>query len=221
MPARGCPLPNTQPPRKCKDCPLPEVERIQQCNWYRGTLHGLKPSRLNTVSNGVLLFSFSIIVLSQPSLTNEQKYIAFGSLIISGILAICALLPSDVVWLSNGWVYAGISAFTLLTWFFTFALEWLNGITDVKNFEREVISVLGILWLFVSFMLLTRGLTLAINRRKSLMWLPLMVPIVLLWRTVVIFLDGNWIAGIVLAAFVVGSTAIALMIWKPAGELLT
>ena len=155
MPARGCPLPNIQPPRKCGDCPLPEVEKIQRCNWYRGTLYGLKPERLGVVSNGVLLFSFAITVLSQTSLTKNQIILAYISMLISVVLAICALLPTDVDFLSNGWIYGGISSFTLVAWFLTFSLEWIHGITDTRNFASWSISVLGIFWLFVALMLVT------------------------------------------------------------------
>jgi len=36
MPARGCPLPiEQQPRRRCRQCPLPVAEREQKCKWWR------------------------------------------------------------------------------------------------------------------------------------------------------------------------------------------
>jgi len=218
MPAKGCPLPNIQQPEKCKDCPLNEVERIEKCRWYSGILHGLKPDRLRTVSNGVLLLSFSMIELSQANLTKNQTIIVYVSMVISVALAICALLPFDLDWLSNGWIYGTVSLFTLVVWFFTFLIEWIHGITNTKNFASWSISILGVLWLFVALMLLTRGFSLVAQRNKSIKWLPYVIPLMFLWRTTIVYFQGDLTADIVMTVFLVGSTTIALGIWKPAGE---
>ena len=122
MPPKGCPLPKNKQVR-CGICPLSNMEKIHRCRWYERTLHGLRPERINTISNGILLFSFSIVVLSQKTLTHSQATIAYISMVISIALAICALLPTEVEFLSNSLVYGGINSFALMAWFFTFSID--------------------------------------------------------------------------------------------------
>jgi hypothetical protein len=221
MPAGGCPLPKNQQPDKCNDCSFPPTERAQKCPWYRGMRQAITPFRMNLVSNGVLLLMFSITILTnQNELTSTNHLIIYLSLAISAILAFSAVLPFHLKFLSNGWVSAGIGSLVYIAWFFNFAMKWLGGIRIQSSIEQSLISWLGIAWLLVMTVILTRAFSILCMNTKSLKWLPFIIPTVMLWRSMEAFLRvKDPIAGVIMLAFVLCSTIVALGIWKPIGEL--
>lgn len=220
MPAKGCPLPIAQQTPKCKDCSLSQQEREQRCNWYRGMRQAISPLKMSLVSNGVLLLSFSITLLSQSNFTGMQKGLADVCLWVSVILAIFALLPQQIKWLSSTWLIGPLSSLTYIAWFFNFAVKWLDGITHTNDIERWLVSLAGIIWLFCLLMVLTRGITVVTAGNQKIKWVPFIIPLVMIWQTTAVFLTSNWIGGLLLLVFVVGSLLIAIKLWKPIGEFL-
>jgi hypothetical protein len=170
------------------------------------------------VTNGVLLLSFAITLFTQANITQAQKNIAYAALFLSVILAICSLLPRNIRFLSNNWFNGLVGMFAYLAWFFNFAMKWLDGLKNTSDVEQFIISILGSIWLFCILMILTRLFTVVTEQRgRPLRWFSFILPLVLLWQTILVFTQGNWQSGLILLVFVVGSTFISLRIWKPVG----
>ena len=179
-----------------------------------------KRLKVNTVSIGILLFSFAIIVLVTPDVGQTQKVLAYVYLGLSVVLAIWALLPSKVHPPTNHWV--DFIAYTLASsaWFFVFTMSWLNGISNTKDVERFLVSITGVTWLFCLMMILTRALTeLTKEYTNPVQWISLLIPALLLFQTIKVFLQGDPIAGGVMVALFIGTALIALRWWNPAGKM--
>ena len=179
-----------------------------------------KRLKVNTVSIGILFFSFAIIVLVTPGVGQTQKVLAYIYLGLSVVLAIWALLPSKVHPPPNHWVYFITYALASSAWFFVFTMSWLNGISNTKDVEQFLVSIAGVIWLFCLMMILTRALTeLTKEYTNPVQWISLLIPALLLFQTIKVFLQGDPIAGGVMVALFIGTALIALRWWNPAGKM--
>ncbi len=180
-----------------------------------------KAPKIFLVAYGTLIFGFSITLLTQANLQANVICIARISLFLSAVLGVCSLLPWDLKFYANKWLLISIGTLAYIAWFFGFVMKWLEGITSLEGFWQAAISIVGLFWMWIILLLLTRIYTIVFdNYKKSVKWTaPMIIPALLLWVTVNTFIEGNCIGGLYLEAFVIGSFLIALRIWKPIGSL--
>lgn len=180
-----------------------------------------KGSRGFLVTYGIIIFVFSITLLTQKDLDANAILIARVSVFLSAALGICALLPWDLKFYSNKWFVMLFGTLAYIAWFFGFVMEWIEGITSLEGFWQSAISSIGLLWMWIILLLLTRMYVIVFEKyNKTVKWIaPMIIPALLLWVNVSTFIEGDYITGLILEAFTIGSFHIALRVWKPIGSL--
>lgn len=174
------------------------------------------------VTYGIILFGFSITLLTQESITRDIEIIGGFLIFLSAALGICAILPWDFKFYQSKWFVIGLGSLSYIAWFFGFAMKWLDGLKSTNGFWQIVTTVIGIFWMWIILILLARiyAITFETNKNKYVRALaPMIVPALLLWADINVFIDGNCLGGIILEAFVIGSFIVALRVWKPIGSL--
>jgi hypothetical protein len=174
------------------------------------------------VTYGIIILGFSITLLTQKSITREIEIIGGFLIFLSGALGICAILPWDFKFYHSKWFVFGLGSLSYTAWFLGFALKWLDGLKSINGFWQIVTTLIGLFWMWIILILLARVYVITFETNKNIFvrkFAPMIVPALLLWADVNVFIDGNCLGGILLEAFVIGSFIVALRVWKPIGAL--
>jgi hypothetical protein len=164
-----------------------------------------------SVSNGIALFSFAIVALT----LSVDIWIPILFLAASIVVGIFILFPS----LSRKikWLHPLLSSAVLIAWYFGFIFGWLRGATNVPDFWKNPIFVIGFIWLLVIILVLQSfGYQLSNNKRSPFVrWmLRLSFPIALLVASLYYFIQTVYLSGGILLGMVLLTTLVSLGIWE-------
>lgn len=172
------------------------------------------------VPYGTSILGFSIILLAQPNVSEIYLWIARLILILSALMGLFSLLPRPWRFISNKGFISVVSNLAYTSWLFGFLLGWVTGTANILGPWKMIAFLIGFFWLLVILLLLTHSFTVISEKGKIMKWiLPWFIPVALIATVISVFLQGEWVSGLILMIITAAAVLVALRKWKPVGIL--